>query len=277
MDSLEVAVWEGSLPLCFLLDPRDLASSIEPPPVYINASRMSYLPLVALDIVDHYRAFAVELVSDVWFEVLDHRNNLVPLKCNVPIGVLYDLYRHASIGEVAIVPWRITVHFQGFPSDKLLRCSSYVEIEKQFMHTVKQAMFLLHGNSRVFTTLPLDKQSQLWDAICNTKGPEYYDVTQLLKPTITNTKIVPLRILQCNKPMIQRPFHCWNEDKQTTLGDVSSAITSELGIKKEEYEVVIQGITFADLDMHQIELYSLWSALSSSDLFLYICLHEKET
>ena len=277
MDSLEEAVWEGHVPLRFVMDPCDLASSIEPPPVYVIASRMSYLPLVALEIVDHFRSYAVELVSDVWFEVQDHRYNNIPLKCNTPIGVLYDLYRHDVIDDVNIVPWSIKVHFQGFPSDKLLRCSSYVEIEKQYMHTIKQALFCLHGNSRVFTTLPLDRQAQLWDAICNTKGPDYYDVIHTLKPTNTDIKIVPIRMLQSNKPMIQRPFHCWNEDKLTTLGDLSSVLTSEYGINMEEFDVIIQGVSFVDLDIRQIELYSLWSKLCSCDLFLYICLHEKES
>lgn len=40
---------------------------------------------------------------------------------NIPIGVLYDLY---TIEDKQVdLPWQITIHFDNFPEDKLIRCS----------------------------------------------------------------------------------------------------------------------------------------------------------
>lgn len=40
---------------------------------------------------------------------------------NYPIGVLYDLF---TINDKPLdLPWQITVHFDNFPEDTLIRCS----------------------------------------------------------------------------------------------------------------------------------------------------------
>lgn len=40
---------------------------------------------------------------------------------NNPIGVLYDFFT-TSDNQVDL-PWQITVHFDNFPEDQLIRCS----------------------------------------------------------------------------------------------------------------------------------------------------------
>jgi autophagy-related protein 5 len=68
--SLEVSqeVWKGSVPISFKLAPNDLSSTITPDDVYVLAPRLSYIPVIAADVVDFLRDFAVEFLSDVWFE-----------------------------------------------------------------------------------------------------------------------------------------------------------------------------------------------------------------
>ena len=68
--SLEVSqeVWKGSVPIAFRLAPNDLSSANTPEDVYVLAPRLSYIPVIAADVVDFLRDFSVEFLSDVWFE-----------------------------------------------------------------------------------------------------------------------------------------------------------------------------------------------------------------
>ncbi len=50
-----------------------------------------------------------------------------------PIGVLFDLY-----ASPADLPWSITVHFQGFPTDQILRCSSEDTVRMYYTNVLKE-------------------------------------------------------------------------------------------------------------------------------------------
>jgi hypothetical protein len=57
--------------------------------------------------------------------------------------VLYDAFA-ADEG----LPWRITVHTQGYPAT-LLRCDSRDDVESHFIGQLKKACYLKHGVSQV--------------------------------------------------------------------------------------------------------------------------------
>jgi len=54
--------------------------------------------------------------------LLTYANNIIFILCrNNPIGVLYDLFTIDD--KQADLPWQITVHFDNFPEDQILRSS----------------------------------------------------------------------------------------------------------------------------------------------------------
>jgi hypothetical protein len=52
--------------------------------------------------------------ASVWFASEDWEGESVPLPWHLPFGLLHDL-----VGRDAELPWRITVHFLGFPAEQV--------------------------------------------------------------------------------------------------------------------------------------------------------------
>lgn len=68
LENCSSAVWDGFVPIEFILSESSLATTQRPHPFYVLASRMGYLPAVAIDAVECFRSSAVDMSSDVWFE-----------------------------------------------------------------------------------------------------------------------------------------------------------------------------------------------------------------
>ena len=111
-------VWEGGLPTVFTLAASSVTTLAPPRDYTMCLPRQSLLPFVFDDLRKHFEPFAPPMGGELWFEY-----DGVPLRWQIPIGVLFDLL----VGEHAAVcdrlPWRITVHFQAFPAETLMRAS----------------------------------------------------------------------------------------------------------------------------------------------------------
>ena len=102
-------VWEGTIPVCFQMDPDEVDILQAPENFYLMISRLSYLPLVTdkvmtkiwnvhlytfiklstflLQVRKHFSRFiSTEQDGEVWFDC-----NGVPLKWHYPIGMLFFL------------------------------------------------------------------------------------------------------------------------------------------------------------------------------------------
>lgn len=59
-----------------------------------------------------------------------------------PIGLLYDIHGlQASSGKGmngSLLPWKITVHFQNFPADKLIKSQAVDSCQDYFMSMIKE-------------------------------------------------------------------------------------------------------------------------------------------
>eukprot|EP01041_Mallomonas_annulata_P013029 gene13029-27494_t len=119
---------------------------------------MSYLPVVAEEAVNCFRTSLPDFDNEVWFEYEG-----IPLKANLPIGVIFDLVFKKDVSDL---PWNITIHYRGFPADKIMKCGSKAVALKTYAHSIKQSLYLLTGNTRPFNELSIIKQNQIWEAIC---------------------------------------------------------------------------------------------------------------
>ena len=56
-----------------------------------------------------------------------------------PVGVLFDLFANPQE-----LPWPITVHFQGFPTQQLLRCPNEAFVKSHYMNVLKEVPFCIY-------------------------------------------------------------------------------------------------------------------------------------
>lgn len=112
---------------------------------------------------------------------------------------------------------QITVHFQAFPSQAILRCISPSDSEHFYFHSLKQALYVLHGKTKPFNDLSIDQQRALWQAICVGDRVGFERVASGFRPSIPVSspqslqalRSLPIRIIRRDKPTLQRPVGLW--------------------------------------------------------------------
>ncbi|CAG2180460.1 unnamed protein product, partial [Oppiella nova] len=163
-------VWHSYLPIAFRLAANEVTSLQEPDPYYAMVSRMTYFPLVLEKVVKHLSRFCAQNAAqnnDLW---LDFEGT--PLKWHYPVGVLYDL-----LGADSCLPWTLSVHFEGFPEDALVRCSSRAAIEAHLMSGLKEAD-ALRNRSQVMSSLQRRDHNQLWLGLSNDRFDQFWAVNR---------------------------------------------------------------------------------------------------
>ena len=261
-------VWKGHVALEIGISDQDLSSTVTPGSCFIFASRMSYLAVIAADVIDHLRSFAIELVPDVWFEY-----NGIPLKSNLPVGVLFDLFHPHAVRS----SWKITVRFRDFPEDQILHCCTRENAEKHFMHSLKQALHSLHGSTRSFNAINTEDQSAVWEC-CNSGNRQGYEcvakgVRSCSKELVRS---IPIRFLfvsaQVQVITVQKPCRAFVDEARSqvaTLKNVLEQIAPSICL--EDHEVVVQGIVIP----LESPVYDLWLSLAHADFYLYAIVQEK--
>jgi hypothetical protein len=169
--SLTAAVWDGAVPICLSLEPHEVATARAPPSLFLLAPRHAFLPLLSAQCVTHFAEALPPGDDAVWFSAA----NGVPLKWQVPTGVLYDLL---GGGEL---PWRLHVHFRGYP-ESLLPCAGPEAVRGQLLNALKarccgdttprrcadaraqESCFLSCGSASAIMTLPASATADVWQA-----------------------------------------------------------------------------------------------------------------
>ncbi len=91
------------------------------------------------------------------------------------MGVLFD-----GLGSPFDLPWNLTVHFQGFPTDQLLRCPSEEVIKRHFNNVLKEVLFrhqvnlnqsnyVKHGDCSKVYGLSVSETNDLWEGLKSSK------------------------------------------------------------------------------------------------------------
>jgi hypothetical protein len=146
------------------------------------------------------------------------------------VGVLYDLY-----GE-GMREMHITVHFQAFPSQTILKCVSPADSEQFYFHSLKQALYVLHGKTKPFNKLSVEQQRALWQAVRDSQREAFEDIAANFRPTapllanmtaVKDVKGIPIRVLRPNKPTTQRPVSLWKPPAAVVLAGLEKMDTIE--------------------------------------------------
>ncbi|KAF3039975.1 autophagy protein 5 [Didymella keratinophila] len=177
----------------------------------IQFPRLSYLGLLTHRL---HNFFSPNLIypdvssADLW---LSYEG--VPLKWHYPLGLLYDVYSGAEPSypsdpslaahkaetteeEHRRLPWRLTVHFSGYPSEQLVRLDTEDKVMHDlFRNSVKEADYLRTGTGKTVMFLSEKDSTQLWDAVKQHDFSLYNPINQkLLNPQGAALRHLPVRI-----------------------------------------------------------------------------------
>jgi len=202
-------IFDGTVPIEIKLDLNELPAnsdrSLEY--YYIQAPRISYLPLLLPDIKRHLAEIVLEDAAaikeeDWWFE---ETGTGTLMKWHWPIGSLYDSHTISACVQAAILsthlnggpdfdptpaePLRLTLHLASPPLDKLLLSPTPEACKQAFMGQIKEADFLRWGNTKRVTGLRKQEQDGMWEGLREHNFDEFWRVAAKIFPTPTPSPI----------------------------------------------------------------------------------------
>ncbi|CAH1402828.1 unnamed protein product [Nezara viridula] len=252
-------IWEGKLPVCFELNQEEVNDLQAPEPYYLIVPRLSYFPLVTDKVRKHFVKYIHpdKLDAEIW---LDY--NGTPLKWHYPIGVLFDL----NNSDIQL-PWTITVHFDKFPEEELLHCTSRETVETHFLSCLKEADALKHRTQIVMNMQKKD-HNQLWLGLQNDKFDQFWAVNRKLMEVggEESFRYIPFRCYYKDEPCLQRLIKPLSE----------SGCRKTLSQLLEELNMLQDGLSQLKVTTHGIEppldtpLQWMSEHLSYADNFLHL-------
>lgn len=218
-------VWEGAIPLQIHLHDSEVTTLPPPSPAMILAPRIGYLPLLAQQIKPFFCSALPPGVDTVWFEYKG-----LPLKWYIPTGVLFDL-----LCAEPERPWNLTVHFRGYPGNILTPCEGEDSVKWSYINSLKEAAYIINGNSKNVMNMSQSDQVELWRSIVNGNFEAYLRISSKLKLGILGdessakvsssrqkfTEADAITALKAGRIPVRLYLWCVNEDFDD-LEDVSS-------------------------------------------------------
>ncbi|KAG7379873.1 autophagy protein 5 [Phytophthora boehmeriae] len=275
---LRQRVWAGRIPVTFSLDASEVTTLHAPRPFYAMIPRMSYLVSQTRDVVEYFRDAAPPMSgiqgASIWFEA-----NGVPLQWHLPFGLLRDLICGPGSEVSGNLPWALTVHFLGFPSDVLLPCGNEQSVESHFMHSLKQSTFLRMGSTKSVMGLPEAQQTQIWTSISQNDYDSYREATHTLQldggVDISALRHLPLRVHLNDAPAIQMPIAPLQDGREKTLLEVLQYLLPDLfppdsatDIQTHNLQLVVHGIPVPP----EVSVVALYRNFAYADGFLYVAI-----
>lgn len=308
-NNIRALTWNGSIPITLTLAPSSLSSPTMPPPQHHLVSRHTYLHIGLQEAILRLFKFGPPSVitnttittsktetddkeqdnilndgggnselPQCWFE--DEETG-TPLRWHLFVGVLFDILaqRRKKINAAGscLLPWKIRLHFMSYPTHQILSLGGgegesdvSKTIQRNYSNSLKQALFLQHGSSKVAMNLTKSNHNQIWDALVRSNYDAFWQVSQdlLARPSSDSAavglKMIPVRIMVDSKPAIQQVFRLDDDAGELTLASLLSCWINE----KEDMVVgwAIQGV---QPPLNSLVL-DLWQALCYPDHFLYI-------
>jgi hypothetical protein len=188
-----------------------------------------------------------------WFE---DEEGQVALRWHLFAGVLYDMTKvhrqpRQQQQQQQMLPWKIRLHFTSYPHGQLLPFDQnttltnnsmdangaaasnnnhhhdaggvvLTTLQRSFKHSLKQALFLQHGNSRISLNLTKQSYERIWESILAANYSWYRQVNsnelQVMSNSnnnnsnnsnsnvsISNVHMLPIRLFVDSQPPQQRP------------------------------------------------------------------------
>jgi len=194
------------------------------------------------------------------------------------------------------LPLMLTVHFQSFPTNKLLRCKTIFTVRNHYLNAFKEALFLKYGSSKLVQNLTLAETTGLWDSLTNNRFDDFYGIRNKImkkgesenerrtsetdKDKVDAVQFLPIRIyvsgfgtgesrFECK--CIQQPIPPRLDGKVQTLETLFKTIVPGVvydmdGALNQDVEIIIQGVN----PPMNTELAWLCEHMCHPDQFLYV-------
>lgn len=264
MESIKGTIWAGSI------NTRITFGVYE---YLITLHRSSYLPLY-YEKVAHY--FSVVTLTPsleslpVWLQYND-----TPLKWNIPIGVIYDMF---TLSDEKVPIWTLTLMAPSahipYPIDTVIpfptpvqgELVNYTDLVFQIIiNQLKQSCHVLKGNSRAILSMSEQDTRALWKAIHHHDYDSYQSVMKPFSGSDAPKKI-PIRIYHlpsCSMSQLSTS-PLTSSDSPKTLHDALQELNNR------PTRAFIQGID-VDVLLHT-DILEVWRLFRHLDNFLYIIL-----
>jgi len=223
------------------------------------------------------------LLNDVWFDIAG-----VPIKWNIPVGVLYDYFIHAEglRDKQNSSVMTITVHFQNFPKfvstdaatgtgfGSIQRWPTLTNMQAQFFYSLKESHFIKHGDIGLINKLTPAQMTQLWNSVQLSDIRSFRSCNETLCPATSpsfSLQNVPLRIMyDPSHPLAQFGLPAESSTIAELLARVNSIISTvgHMGDNANCHRVLYCNGVRMD-DQSSIPLQLLYKLFHSFDNYLY--------
>lgn len=272
MDLIKDKVWNGAI---------NVRIEFAEAHFLVLAYRLLYFPLYYPQIVLFFANITgVNLAaSPVW---LEYEN--VPLKWNLPVGVLYDLLYLPGNFDFR-EPWVLQLRHHSsatpYPSDQIIPFAAndgeilYEKATEQVVtHLLKLSCYVLNGNSRAMINLSESKSRALWDSIRSHDYGVFHTIIAQMNPKQINSHPapkfrVPIKVyLAGSSTLIQLPVTVLEDNRPKTLKSVLLTCLPNVFADQSLGKAFIHGI---DVDvLFANSIFKVWQTFRHLDNFLYI-------
>ena len=272
-------VWNG------LIHVRIFYESLE---YLLDAKRILYFPVYYPRIIDYFHAASGSgsgnlRSNPVWLEYED-----VPIKWNLPIGLLYDLlYLPSKSNKSEVSTWnlqlRVASNETPYPSQHIIPfpsngdCVGYEKMLNQvFINSLKQACYVANGNARSVMNLSEDDTYALWRAMAKHDMGVFSSVRNKVNLPLRGARQrVPVKLYVAGSAsLLQAPV--WSQDENAMETTLVRAVSQHIsGISPGNLpHLYIHGINVDVL--HDEPILEVWDRFRFLDNFLYIVIVMQE-
>lgn len=266
-------IWNGTVNLIIKFEVREDVKEF-----LITAYRNSYFPVYYSILIAYFLRFKRDLrFKPVWLEFEE-----VPLKWNLPIGVLYDhLYLPSIVDTEREKPWTLTLKYgEPYPSQTVipfqhLHVDFTIDYEKSLkqvlINQLKQSCFVLNGNSKAILKLSEEDTNKLFNSIKRHNLKDFEDINKKMAATSRQIQRIPTKIYYSGTTiMTQAPVYAVDENNDpTTLRNMlEQYLCNFMDGRRAPFTVYCHGINIEPLFDENI--MTAWELFRNLDNFLYI-------
>ena len=261
-----------------MLAGSDVSSLDPPPPLYIQVSRQAYLHTQLPSITPLWQHVLRPGNHTPWFDY-----NSLPLKWDVPAGVLYDLL----VPDHDELPWNLSLHFSAFPATTLPAYSGADALRGALLNSLKEAAVICLRTAQPVQEMVQGAKDDLWAAVTR---PEVALHTQILNSVHLSAPLatapVPTRVflrqsghgryLSSYQGILQtsRPVAAGGAASLRTA--LAPLLRAWLPGREEDPWEVVERVWVGGVEPPlETPLVDLHRDLYGPDFFLYVVLHAK--
>ena len=269
-------LWNGSINVRILMGDDNIE---DPKEFLITVYRNSYFPIYFPSVITYFQKYNEKIkYVPVWLEY-----ETVPIKWNLPIGVLYDVLHLSSIIQNREdSSWTLKLRFSDdYPTDQVIPFT-YTDVdnsvnynkllEEVVVNQLKQSCFVINGNSKPIMNLSEKDSDELWNSIRTHNLKSFNQINKKIIPLQKKFQKLPVKIyIPGSSTIIHAPIYPYRVSGEAVLlKDILEEHFPDLMSNNNETlgSIYIHGINVEAIINKDI--INVWELFRHLDNFLYI-------